>query len=295
MSGQGQWARLGTAMMVCTLAWSGCFNDVDLASLRPIPPPNCTAGQTCRVDADCSDRQYCNGVEECAPGGDFTNSCGCRYAAAGACGVGTVCNESLDRCFSDCSSPDADGDGAESLACGGADCDDNDAQRFPGNAEVCDTAGHDEDCDEATFGRRDVDSDGHFDAACCNGTTCGDDCDDTRAGVHPGSVEACDSTDNDCDVAVDEGVLTSVYTDGDRDGYGAGTATMACEEQPGTSSFNNDCDDTVAGITPGTFRCVGGNFPSSIQICSSNGTFTSALCPGQQTCHAQPNGTGVCF
>jgi len=64
--------------------------------------------------------------------------------------------------------PDADGDGRRSAACGGDDCDDHDAGRFPGNVEVCDADQHDEDCDPATFGFRDEDQDGVVDARCCN-------------------------------------------------------------------------------------------------------------------------------
>jgi len=62
----------------------------------------------------------------------------------------------------------ADGDGRDSIACGGDDCDDNDRNRYPGNAEVCDAEDHDEDCDATTFGNRDVDGDGHIDALCGN-------------------------------------------------------------------------------------------------------------------------------
>ena len=36
----------------------------------------------------------------------------------------------------DCDDPDRDGDGIDSVACGGSDCDDDNENRFPGNAEV---------------------------------------------------------------------------------------------------------------------------------------------------------------
>ncbi len=46
----------------------------------------------------------------------------------------------------------------------------------------------------------DADGDGFFEAGLC-----GDDCDDTRADVFPGSSESCNGLDDDCDLRVDEG------------------------------------------------------------------------------------------
>jgi hypothetical protein len=81
---------------------------------------------------------------------------------------------------------DADGDGHISIECeGGDDCDDADGSRFPGNPEVCDAYGHDEDCNSATYGTTDADGDGFIDQNCFNynasGTVIGGfDCDDTN-------------------------------------------------------------------------------------------------------------------
>jgi len=88
--------------------------------------------------------------------------------------------------------PDRDGDGHQDAACGGDDCDDRDAGRFPGNYERCND--EDEDCDPSTVGSTDEDGDGFVDANCCNpqpdgSTYCARDCNDHNALLTPGSQE----------------------------------------------------------------------------------------------------------
>ncbi len=155
---------------------------------------------------------------------------------------------------------DADGDGALAIECGGDDCDDSDPGRFPTNIEVCDAANLDEDCDPETFGERDVDGDGFFDARCCNGTVCGDDCDDAQSSVHPTEAETCNGADDDCDGAVDEDAQTSFVRDDDRDGHGSSAPDAeridACEPPAGFASSADDCDDDEASVHPGAYdRC----------------------------------------
>lgn len=105
----------------------------------------------------------------CKPGTSGADEAGCVRLPAPqpACGPGFACNEAGRRCVSTkiC---DADRDGSDSIECGGNDCDDNDPSRRPGRTEVCDVAGHDEDCNAETVGTRDSDGDGHTDAACWN-------------------------------------------------------------------------------------------------------------------------------
>jgi hypothetical protein len=113
------------------------------------------------------------------------------------CGPTETCDESANDCRTICE--DLDGDGYEAVACGGDDCDDADATRYPGATEICD--GNDEDCNDATFGFIDADMDGAGSAACCNGTNCGTDCDDANASIRPGVADGpamnCNGVDDD--------------------------------------------------------------------------------------------------
>ena len=136
----------------------------------------------------------------------------------------------------------------------GDDCDDTDAQLFPGNPERCDQ--RDNDCDaivdedpaDATTWYADGDEDGYGDSsqpisACdapalhvANDT----DCDDQNATVHPEAPETdCDDpSDYNCDGSV-------AFADADGDG------TPAC----------GDCDDTDPSRNP-----------SAVEVCDDAGT-----------------------
>ena len=139
---------------------------------------------------------------------------------------------------------DADGDGFAALDCGGDDCDDADPGRYPGNVEICDDSGVDEDCDPSTIGDRDVDADGHIDAACCNGDHCGTDCSDRLATINPGASEVCDLVDQDCDGNVDEGVLSMGFEDRDGDRHGdPGRERLACAFDGDVTPSMLDCAD----------------------------------------------------
>ena len=104
---------------------------------------------------------------------------------------------------------DADGDGHLALMHGGDDCDDNDADRFPGNVEVRDPGNKDEDCDPTTFGYVDQDGDGFADALACNvmpngDMNCGRDCDDSKPWVHPNQMDVFNGRDDNCNGVIDE-------------------------------------------------------------------------------------------
>ncbi len=128
----------------------------------------------------------------------------------------------------------------------GTDCDDTDAEVFPGAAERCNAV--DDDCDgRADHGvveewHSDVDGDGWGDPDYAVHTCLpedgwildGSDCWPGDAEAHPGATEACDGEDDDCDGAIDEGM------DADGDGH----RTDACVD-------GDDCDDADAGVFPG--------------------------------------------
>jgi len=115
---------------------------------------------------------------------------------------------------------DADGDGYSA----GVDCDDADADVYPGAAEVC--GGGDEDCDGATdepdaagcalwYEDADLDTFGGPGSAClCAAATpytaaAADDCDDGDPATFPGATPVCnDGVAQSCDLAIDAAACT---------------------------------------------------------------------------------------
>jgi len=193
-------------------------------------------------------------------------------------GIDNNCNGSIDEGVQITYYLDNDGDGYGDVrrfteACSSpqgyvadnTDCDDNNADRFPGNPEICD--GLDNNCDGVmdegvllTF-YLDNDNDGYGDA---NSTITGctapqgyvtdnTDCDDTDTGISPNGTEVCDGVDNNCDGNIDEGTLTTFFIDNDGDGYGnPNNTTQACNLPSGYVTANTDCNDSNPNINPGS-------------------------------------------
>jgi gliding motility-associated-like protein len=97
------------------------------------------------------------------------------------------------------------------------DCDDTNANVFPGATEVCD--GVDNNCDGqidesgGTVWYVDADADGYGDVNDTGVTSCtqppgtvdnNGDCDDANSSVNPGAIEICDGIDNNCDGIIEE-------------------------------------------------------------------------------------------
>ncbi|MCK6528847.1 hypothetical protein L6R50_15220 [Myxococcota bacterium] len=135
----------------------------------------------------------------------------------------------------------------------GDDCDDDDPDNYPGNAEVCD--GNDNDCDEVpdngivyTDYWPDGDLDGFGDLGATPVSACdggpeghvadGTDCDDAAPSVNPDAPEACNGLDDDCD-----GVVPSDEDDADEDGF------RICQ---------GDCDDADPAIYVGAVEACDG-------------------------------------
>jgi len=240
--------RLG---FVVAFAVAGCGDDDGMAD------PDASMTEGCTRDVECDDGLYCNGTERCAPGDPSATELGC---IAGDVPCAESCNEADDRCLEGC--PDNDGDGAADITCGGEDCDDSDANRYPSNTEVCDSEGLDEDCDPSTLGN-DADDDGFVDDECCNlqrdgALLCGTDCDDTSMAINPEAIDTCGNGDEDCDGDIDEDPDLRFYRDADMDTYGlTGESVLACSAPDDTYAVRDgDCDDANDTINPGeSERC----------------------------------------
>jgi hypothetical protein len=169
------------------------------------------------------------------------------------------CNGRVDDGVFESWYPDGDGDGFGSAlgvvqsclqpadyVADSTDCDDSDAESFPGAVELCSDP-VDRNCD-GIFAFEDNDGDGV--PAC-------EDCDDGDSSRFPGEVERCDGIDQDCDGFVDEDAVDGQiwYPDSDNDGYGTVNGSInACAEDGGPpsgySDNTQDCNDSDRDFNP---------------------------------------------
>jgi hypothetical protein len=96
----------------------------------------------------------------------------------------------------------------------------------------------------------DADGDGDGFTALAAG---GDDCDDSRADVHPAAFEVCNGNDDDCDGTIDDDALGTQnwYSDDDGDSWGGTLLVNDCVGPAGSVSRGGDCDDDDDAIHPG--------------------------------------------
>jgi hypothetical protein len=204
------------------------------------------------------------------PGTDVTNDADCDDTSAlYHPGAAEACTDPDYNCDGSVGAVDNDRD--QSSAC--EDCDDADGTVFPGAIEACNAK--DDDCDGQTDEAgstgevtvyADADGDGFGNLAAPTtrcvppaGTVANStDCDDTRTSVRPGGTEVCNGLDDDCNGTVDNGVLVAWYADGDTDGYGAGSAALACTAPSGRVASNTDCDDAANAVHPGATEVCNG-------------------------------------
>lgn len=124
----------------------------------------------CRNHSGCDDGVFCNGKEICKVAikrnrrNEIIKEVGVCHPGINPCERGWKCWNREKTCERPCQ--DNDGDGSKAIACGGDDCDDGDPNRFPGNIEICDARGIDEDCDPTTVGDLDRDGDGFVSDLC---------------------------------------------------------------------------------------------------------------------------------
>ena len=131
------------------------------------------------------------------------------------------------------------------------DCDDANADVFPGAEEACDEV--DSNCDGSLVDAfADTNADGVPDCitdADEDGFTPNDgDCDDANPAAFPDADETCDEVDEDCDGVVDNDPVdpSTGYVDADGDGVGAGEEMTGCID--GLVPTGGDCDDADAAL-----------------------------------------------
>jgi hypothetical protein len=228
-------------------------------------------------DTDCDDGdagqypgadEYCNGEDD---------DCDGEVDEDDAVDVAVWYEDADQDGFGNAAVSDIDCDPPAGFVADGTDCDDGDADQYPGADETCN--GEDDDCDgevdeddaiDVLVWYEDADQDG-FGNAAVSDIDCDqpagfvaddDDCDDGDADQFPGADETCNGEDDDCDGAVDEDDALDVatwYEDADQDGFGnAAVSDIDCDQPPGYVADDTDCDDADADQYPGADETCNG-------------------------------------
>ncbi|MCB9759685.1 MAG: hypothetical protein H6739_07570 [Alphaproteobacteria bacterium] len=208
-------------------------------------------------DSDCDDgssavnpsaTELCNSVDDDCDGTtdeDDADDASTWYADSDADGYGDASSTTAS-----CSQPSG-------YVSDSSDCDDASSAVNPAATEYCNSV--DDDCDgttdeddaaDASTWYADSDADTYGDAlsttAACSQpsgyVSDNTDCDDADAASNPSATETCDAADNDCDIAVDEGVL----------GTGASCPATDCVE---ILADNSAAADGTYVLDAGSFFC----------------------------------------
>ena len=260
--------------VVVLFAAPGCTPDTDMYGLDGAAGAAGSAGEAGSGGSGGSgDECTPDGMErdcECPDGADGTQTC--EDGEFGECECEYYPDDDGDGYGDENSDPTTDTEKPAGHAGNNDDCDDGNASTHPGADEVCD--GEDNDCDgkvdegdvcgEPRTWYEDADGDSYGNPhrtkiaveKPAGYVSNGDDCDDTRASIHPGAVEVCNNLDDDCDGQVDEGGVcdqpNTWHRDQDGDGYGDPNSTKTAVNRPsGYVADGSDCDDTRASIHPG--------------------------------------------
>jgi hypothetical protein len=250
--------------------------DCDQGASNNIDGSGCDSDCTfsCTADAECDDRNLCNGTETCnltlhrcqmGTPPEVGTECTYEDDVVSLC-IGQVCAKPCTESDEECNDGNpCNGEETCNLELQGCnpgvplECDDG----LECTVDTCDPEENPETGCVHTLIDEDGDGYAPFDD---DGEQCDDrggDCDDSDSAVNPGVPEICgDNIDNNCSGAIDD--PSPWYVDCDGDGFAASTggAITSCSKPADaggctwtainpSGTNTTDCDDSNAGVKPG--------------------------------------------